>query len=111
MGLKCTLKLFLLSFCVDYAFVRVKLLSRKIIFIPVLINWDVKSDWTVSCFKRTFVIYQTDVIEIFSYAVVNGGIYVLYSVDVPAFQNPLNNLCWRFTYGKLEIAQTCQVMI
>ncbi|XP_068692933.1 uncharacterized protein [Montipora foliosa] len=43
--------------------------------------------------------------------IVNGGIYVLYSVDVPAFQNPLNNLCWRFTYGKLEIAQTCQAFL
>ena len=35
---------------------------------------------------------------------------MIYSVDLPAKQNPLFNLCWRITNGKLEIAQRCQVL-
>lgn len=35
--------------------------------------------------------------------------YVLYSIDVPANQNPMYNLCWRITHGKLELTQNCQV--
>ena len=41
--------------------------------------------------------------------VVNGALYVMYSVDVPANQNPLHNLCWRITNGRLELTQNCQV--
>ncbi|KAL9988893.1 hypothetical protein ACROYT_G003385 [Oculina patagonica] len=39
---------------------------------------------------------------------VNGALYVVHSFDVPASQNPMYNLCWRITNGKLELTQNCQ---
>ena len=41
--------------------------------------------------------------------VVSAALYVIYAIDVPANQNPLENLCWRITNGKLELTQNCQV--
>ena len=46
-----------------------------------------------------------------STAVVSTALYVIYATDVPAKQDPKKNLCWRITNGKLELAQTCQVII
>ncbi|KAK2566034.1 Matrix metalloproteinase-9 [Acropora cervicornis] len=43
--------------------------------------------------------------------IVNGGIYVIYSVDLPATQDPSLNLCWQITHGKLQITQNCQAFI
>ena len=43
--------------------------------------------------------------------VVHGGLYVIHSLDSPAYQNPRENLCWRITNGKLELARRCQVTI
>ena len=46
----------------------------------------------------------------FFVTVVHGGLYVFHSLDVPANQNPVENLCWRITNGKLEMTQNCQVV-
>ena len=43
--------------------------------------------------------------------VVHGGLYVIHSLDSPAYQDPGENLCWRITDGKLELARRCQVTI
>ncbi|CAH3033992.1 unnamed protein product, partial [Pocillopora meandrina] len=43
-----------------------------------------------------------------SRVLVNGALYVIHSFDVPASQNPIYNLCWRITNGKLELTQNCQ---
>ncbi|XP_068731030.1 uncharacterized protein [Montipora capricornis] len=47
----------------------------------------------------------------FARVIVNGGIYALYAIDVPASQNPIYNLCWRITKGNLELTQSCQAFI
>ena len=36
---------------------------------------------------------------------------MIHSLDSPAYQNPGENLCWRITNGKLELARRCQVSI
>ena len=43
--------------------------------------------------------------------VVNAALYVIHSVDVPAIQDPVQNLCWRITNGKLELTRSCQVLL
>ena len=43
--------------------------------------------------------------------VVSAALYIIYAIDVPAVQNPLENLCWRITNGKLELTQSCQVKV
>ena len=46
-----------------------------------------------------------------SITVVSTAMYVIYSLDVPAIQDPKVNLCWRINAGRLELSRLCQVMI
>ena len=61
----------------------------------------------VGCFQSPYPCLTIG--NFFSTVVVNGALYVVYSFDVPANQNPTYNLCWRITNGRLELTQNCQV--
>lgn len=58
-----------------------------------------------------FNLYCAGLMFLPTITVVSTAMYVIYSTDVPAVQDPKVNLCWRITSGRLELSRSCQVII